>query len=714
MRKCANLPVMNAPRGWHHALLRRSERRPLNLFLICAVWAAVFALLVGHFRAGPLELAARSLQDTVVRHGAKTLTPDNLVFLALDEGSLDLSQLDPEEIEASPVLTMMQAEFPWPRSFYAAMIDKLLAAGAKVVVLDVHFPQPGKGDEDLREAMLRNPGRVVIGSLYANVEAAGGVSSSLYHPPAETIVPPGSPLEEAVGFVNFWPDEDRVVRVAHYRMTDSLLERRPIMGDRPQPSLAALAIDFAGRPVPDREAGFIRFCEPGSFPIVPVWQIFVPEFWKKNLKDGAVFRDKTVVFGPLASRFRDAFRTPVGTLPGPELHMHAMAAGQAESFYRRASPGTVRAMCLLMGLVAFVLSRRATYAMATLGYLALALVVYAVAALALYNYASFLPGMLYPMATLVMAGITCFAYDLSHERREKARVRRSLERYVSRDVVRELLDSDNDFLGQLGGTRKEVAVLFSDLRGFTALSENADPHLLVSNLNEYLARMVEIVFRHRGTLDKFIGDAVMAVWGTIGSGVPSASATGALVTALEMLSTVGRLRKEWLARGAPDLRLGIGLHLGPAIFGNIGSDLKMEPTVIGDTVNLASRLESLTKRYGQSLLFSGAVATAAGGGFVLRTIDTVRVVGRKTPVDLFTVPVDDDGNMIEPAWLPLNEEAWRLYRHRDFAGAARLFGEALSAAPGDKALVQMTERCRELLANPPGPEWEPVLTLDSK
>jgi adenylate cyclase len=140
----------------------------------------------------------------------------------------------------------------------------------------------------------------------------------------------------------------------------------------------------------------------------------------------------------------------------------------------------------------------------------------------------------------------------------------------------------------------------------------------------------------------------------------------------------------------------------------------MEPTVIGDTVNLASRLESLTKRYGQSLLFSGAVAGAVGGGFILRTIDTVRVVGRKAPVDIFTVPVDDDGAVIEPSWLPLNEEAWALYRRRDFDAAARLFGEALSAAPGDVALAQMLERCRGLLAEPPGPDWEPVLTLGSK
>ncbi|MFM8886226.1 MAG: CHASE2 domain-containing protein, partial [Chthoniobacterales bacterium] len=134
--------------GWHQAL-GKAKGRPLRLFLICGFWAALFALLGSVLPLAPLELAENSLQDAVVRHGLKNPTPQDLVFLALDESSLDLSQLEPDEIAASRALTLMQQEFPWSRAVYAEIIDKVLGAGAKAIVLDIHFPSPGEGDEEL-------------------------------------------------------------------------------------------------------------------------------------------------------------------------------------------------------------------------------------------------------------------------------------------------------------------------------------------------------------------------------------------------------------------------------------------------------------------------------------------------------------------------------------------------------------------------------------
>jgi len=232
----------------------------------------------------------------------------------------------------------------------------------------------------------------------------------------------------------------------------------------------------------------------------------------------------------------------------------------------------------------------------------------------------------------------------------------------------------------------------------------------VANLNEYLAGMVEIVFRHRGTLDKFIGDAVMAVWGTVDSAGKPEDTRRAVQTALDMLAAVARLRTEWAVRGAPALHLGIGIHYGPAIFGNIGSELKMEPTVIGDTVNLASRLESLTKRYGVELLVSDAVAGAAGEGFAFRTVDTVRVVGRTTPVTIFTVVSGAE----RPAWLARHEQGWQEYRSRKFEQALQSFEACGSMGLDDACLRQMMGRCRELSANPPNDAWDAVVQMEGK
>lgn len=701
--------------------ISRSRRRGLVLFLVCAFWALLGAILAWPVRLAPLELAGLSLQDAIVRHGMKTVTPRDFVFLAVDEASLDLSQLEPEEITASPALTAMAAGFPWSRAVYADIVEKVLGAGAKVVVLDVHFPLRGQGDDVLQAALVKHRDRVVIASLFDDANGPSGRVSSQFQPPVDSVLPPGLPPGAVSGFANFWPDPDQVVREAHYRVSEA-----DVLGiaqhERPQArgrksghvgekldSLGTVALRKAGTRGVSTDTGLMRFCEPGTFPVIPLWSIFVPDLWEANLDNGAVFRDKIVMLGPLAARFRDFFRTPVGTLPGPEIHLHAMATAQADAFYRRAAPWLVALTCLGAGLLAYAASMLVRRPLGALGLLALMLAAYAAGALFVYNTFDFLPGILLPALTLIAAGLTSFGYDFSLERREKARVRRSLERYVSRDVVKELLDSESDVLSQLGGTRKDVAVLFSDLRGFTALSEHADPGELVSNLNEYLAGMVEIVFRHRGTLDKFIGDAVMAVWGTVNSAGIREAAIRSVQTALDMLSEVARLRAEWIARGAPELRLGIGVHCGPVIFGNIGSELKMEPTVIGDTVNLASRLESLTKRYGVELLVSGAVVEAVGDTFSFRTIDTVRVVGRGKPVTIYTV-----ADAKTASWLDRHEAGWKHYRAREFRQALESFEACAAAGLDDACLRLMLERCRKLDANPPDDRWEPVTQMDGK
>lgn len=709
---------MSTARGWRQALFR-SARRPWTLFVICASWTALFAILAGPVALAPLELAAHSLQDAVVRHGNKTPTPENMVFLALDEASMDLSQLEPEEIEESPALTMMAESFPWSRAVYAEIIRKLAEAGASAIVFDVHFPNPGEGDDALRLALEEHADRVVIGSVFEDSDTGTGHLLTLYRPPAASILP--DEAEALVGFVNFWPDPDQVVRAAHYAVSDAdfsadaRCKAQAPGGDHlgeSRESLGALGLRKAGVERKGPAAGLMRFAEPRSFATVPLYWLFVPDFWEANLRGGEVFRDKIVLMGPLASRFRDFFRTPVGTLPGPEIHLHAMAAAQAGAFYRRADPWAVMLMCVVMGSLAYVVSLRLRRPLVALGVLGLCLVGYAAAALVSYNLAGFMLNLLYPGGTLVMAGLTAFAYDFSLERRERARVRRSLERYVSRDVVRELLDRDSDLLAQLGGTRKEVCVLFSDVRGFTALSEKVAPEVLVAQLNEYLGQMVAIVFRNQGTLDKFIGDAVMAVWGTVVSDGPSGDCRRSVQAALDMLAEVEQLRRRWHEQARAELQLGIGLNHGPAVFGNIGSEEKMEPTVIGDAVNLASRLEGLTKQYGVPLILSESVALHVRGSVPLRTIDTVRVKGRSEPVTVYTVPLDPDGRPVSPEWLDRHEEAWALYRRKSFSAAREVF--AGIPVDGDKTLTAMLQRCRELEANAPGPDWQPVITLGSK
>lgn len=418
--------------------------------------------------------------------------------------------------------------------------------------------------------------------------------------------------------------------------------------------------------------------------------------------------------GPLAARFRDVFPSSLGIIPGPELHLHAMAALARDGFLVRPPLWVGSLLALVAALAAafvVITVRRGGWLLPVLGVIFAA---YLVAAWLLFDYAAILPPITYPLAAFLFTGLSCFGYDFATQRRETRRVRRTLERYVSRDVVREILDHKEGFLAELGGKRKEVVVLFSDIRGFTALAEKTPASELVPQLNEYLAAMVRAVFKHRGTLDKFVGDAVMATWGTVVTAGHGDDCLQAVRAACNMLDALDDLNRRWRERGVPTFRIGIGIHGGEAVFGNIGSEEKMEPTIIGDAVNLASRIESLTKRYDQPLLVSDAVARLVRLRVPLRTVDTVRVAGREQPVTLYAPVRNETGAFFRPKWLEDYEQGLAHFRGRKFLEAAECLERTLESNAGERLTIYWLERCRLHLANPPAAEWDPVTRLEEK
>jgi adenylate cyclase len=205
--------------------------------------------------------------------------------------------------------------------------------------------------------------------------------------------------------------------------------------------------------------------------------------------------------------------------------------------------------------------------------------------------------------------------------------------YVSKDVYERLVA--NPSLARLGGQRREMTVLFSDIRGFTTVSERGEPEEIVKLLNEYFTCMVDIVFRHRGTVDKFVGDMVMALFGAPLD--DPAHADHAVDAALEMVTELQRLNDGWKAAGRPELDIGIGINTGVMVAGNIGSDAIMSYTVIGDAVNLGSRLESLNKQYGTRIIISGHTRTSLQKPYLFRPLGEVVVKGKSQPVAIFEV-----------------------------------------------------------------------------
>jgi adenylate cyclase len=296
-------------------------------------------------------------------------------------------------------------------------------------------------------------------------------------------------------------------------------------------------------------------------------------------------------------------------------------------------------------------------------------------------------------------------YDLLAEQLERARVTREFRRFVSRDVADALVADPERYLRAAAGRRRTVAVLFSDVRGFTGRSERSDPAELVVQLNEYLRRMVGVVFGNGGTLDKFIGDAVMAHWGALDDGSPRDHAGRALAAAGAMLAELAALNREWEPRGREPFRIGIGVHYGEVVAGELGSPEKTEFGVIGDAVNLASRLEGLTKVLRVPLVVSADAYLAADRPAGFRGAGRVQVVGRERSVRLF-VPVWGEGNA-------RFEDGVAHFEAGAFEAAARAFEETLQIDPDDVLAERFLKWAVRYRRQPPD-DWEGVLVMESK
>ncbi len=243
--------------------------------------------------------------------------------------------------------------------------------------------------------------------------------------------------------------------------------------------------------------------------------------------------------------------------------------------------------------------------------------------------------MVQPLAAGAIALFAGTAYQYFVEGREKRKVKKLFGRYVSRDVYEQL--TAHPELAELGGKRREMSVLFSDIRGFTTVTEKGNPEQLVAQLNEYFSRMVEVVFRHKGTVDKFVGDMVMALYGAPLDDVDHAE--HAVQAAIDMVRELGLLNNGWAARGMAQLDIGVGVNSGDMIAGNIGSSSIMSYTVIGDNVNLGSRLESLNKDYKTRIIISDATRTRLKGNYDIRPLGDVVVKGKTKPVAIFEIRV---------------------------------------------------------------------------
>ena len=601
--------------------------RPLGAATALLLIVALFELGRWHALAG---IEGR-VSDFFVRIQARGLAPDpDIVIVDIDEASLARMQ-------------DVAGRFPWPRSVYGELVTGIEAQKPSAIVFDVIFAEADTRDPESDRAFnralegLKNVYLPAV-RLDASGDAQGvpiaKVASVLAlerGPSAATdariqILPPQIVDEEhwqRSGIINFLEDGDGVGRRYWVRM--------PAYGWS-LPSLPARVARGLGFAVPHEDAIVLgwRGLE-GSFPRVSFADLYEDFSRKKRMRPADELKDRIVVVGASAAGLGDLRITPVSTShPGAEILATAIDNLKNQRWMNRASNGARMALAAaLLGLVfaAFYLGRNAVETGMAL----------AAVSLALFGgeYAALGGGILFPVAAPIAfaSGLYLFGTMLAylHERRTREQAVRLFSRFLNPAVVKKIVDQ-GETIESLSGKTRRISILFSDIRGFTTLSETRPPREIVDLLNRYFSRQVEVVFRHGGTLDKFIGDCIMAFWGAPLD--DPRHAEHAVAAALEMEQVLIAFKRE-LGEESGDFDVGIGIHSGSAVVGFIGARQKLDYTAIGDAVNLASRIEGLTKEAHSRILVSRETADACHNSFTFTSRGSYKVKGRTQEVELF-------------------------------------------------------------------------------
>jgi adenylate cyclase len=662
----------------------------------------------------PLFKLENISEDFRSRYGRQAEPSDQLVFIGIDKQSY-VDEIWPDEIAQSEALKLItEQKYPWSRKIWGLLAERLIAQGTDLIIFDFIFPHETDGDEYFQKIVSQHRDKIILGANIGGrkVHNQTGGSDIKIIWPNDSVTGDYEASKSQVGLVNFWIDPDGTAR----RLTFNYA----LAGEKIPTLLTSTArLLHIDHPLLDSSESF-RFRFTGApqsvFKFHPIYELFVPGMWESNYANGAYFQGKIVMVGPAANWTQDLHKTPYDQrMFGPELHLNAInALLQNELIYDTSPPFNILiiigAGILGWGLVTFFQSalRR------SLVFLSIA-AIYLIVGWLIYNHGSTMLLLVTPVCSFLSVGAACMIYQFILESIERAKTRSNFEQYVSQNVVKLMLDS-SDFKEVLKGVRRPCTILFSDIRGFTTITETADSHQLVAQLNEYFTEMVDCVFKYNGTLDKFIGDAVMAVWGNATTNGPQKDAIDSVHSALQMLDDLEKLNARWKSEGRQELAIGIGLNHGQVIVGDMGSPKKKEFTVIGDAVNLASRIEGTTKKYGLQLVIGEQVATLVENEFILQRVDLIQVKGKTEPVKVFTVLADKTKGIPEDqaAGLQHYHQGMDAFLKADFSEAEKLFTKAKTQFTRNALPDFYIERCQQLRQSPPPENWDGVVILTEK
>ena len=641
----------------------------------------------------------------------------------------------------------------WPRDYYTEIINYLTESGALVIGFDILFMEPDidRMADTLLVQATRKSGIVCHAFSFSRAEP----DAFLYKmeaPPAqldtlgfsylvsEEIINafPGQDrfdgklfelykAAKKIGFANFQPDNDSVIRkiplfmnfagelypsvamamaLFLYNVQNSEVHIQPgknirldVLTENGVKPLY-IPIDQQGQMLINYMGGYQRFRYISFY---DVWARRVPpEF----------FAGKIVLVGASVAGLYDLRPVPFqNAFPGVEIHANILHNILNQNFITKNSNLVnwiiLALLCLLVSSIAPFFRLRITI---PLIFLIAAGFVYLT--FYLFNHNNLWVENVRPVFGVVFSYVGIISYHLIHANKDRKKIKNMFQHYISATVVNELLK--NPDMLKLGGERRVATAFFSDIKDFTTVSENLEPEKLVFLLNEYLSAMTDIVLRYEGYLDKYEGDAIVAIFG-----VPveqKEHAVSACNAALDMLKELAILRAMWKREGKPVFYIRIGLNSGPMIAGNIGGKNRFDYTVIGDSVNLASRLEGVNKMYGTSIIISEDTFNQVYNKFWCRELDYIRVKGKNKPVRIYELigKKTEEINPVRSSALEYFLKGLEIYRKRDWIHAFNMFQKALSLHPEDGPSQEFIRRCKHFIEFPRPADWDGIFELRDK
>lgn len=535
-------------------------------------------------------------------------------------------------------------QWPWKRKIFADILEKLKKYNPKAVGIDVVFSEEsrfGKQDDKILSETLKNLSYPLILPIKAdsliikqNKAFADSFSGQL------KIFEQGT----EAGHVNLILDSDGVVRKFPVWIetkqsfdTQNNAEKNNIAAKQHKiPAFSYLIVKRAGIKIPnedslDQISRIVFSAKPGAISRIPFYRIISEEIPISRLKD------KILLIGSTAVDLHDEKPTPLskGTqMQGVEIQANIVNMLISGYSLKSLSPGLTILWIFLASIsswLIFIIFKnpfRAILFNIFLGIFWFVLIILIVEQ-------GIIPNLIHINAAWIFSTISLFGYKYFIGEKEKKEIKKAFSRYVSKDVLNEILKDPKNV--SLGGEERDITILFSDIRGFTSVSEKLSPKELVSLLNRYFNTMSDEIFKHKGVLDKYIGDAIMAFWGAPVK--DEEQADNAVQAAIGMVKQLDNLNKELEEQDGIKIDIGIGIYSGQAIVGNIGSKTRFDYTAIGDSVNIASRIEGLTKTYKTKIIISESVKDKIKNNYFLELLGSVEIRGRKQPVKLYKVEI---------------------------------------------------------------------------